>query len=93
MESPVDLPDSLVTLLRILSIHHDCLEKAVNDHRPHLFAEHMLRLANSFNAFLNECYILSDGEVNRFYLWISETTRSVMHAGMEGLGLVALDEM
>ncbi|MBQ71137.1 MAG: arginine--tRNA ligase [Euryarchaeota archaeon] len=93
VQSPVDLPDSLVTLLRILSIHHDCLEKAVNDHRPHLFAEHMLRLANSYNAFLNECYILSDGEVNQFYLWISETARSVMHAGMEGLGLVALDEM
>jgi len=93
VESPVDLPDSLVTLLRILSVHHDCLEKAVNDHRPHLFAEHMLRLANSYNAFLNECYILSDGEVNQFYLWISETARSVMHAGMEGLGLVALDEM
>ena len=93
VESPVDLPDSLVTLLRILSVHHDCLEKAVNDHRPHLFAEHMLRLANSYNAFLNECYILSDGEVNQFYLWISETARSVIHAGMEGLGLVALDEM
>jgi len=88
-----DYSEVLITLLRVLAVHQDWLERAVNEHQPHRFAEHMLRLANAYNAFLNNCYIISEGNVNGFYLWLSETARSVMNSGMEGLGLVALEEM
>lgn len=85
--------DGLITLLRVLAVHQDRVEKAVNDHRPHLFAEHMLHLANAYNAFYRDCHILTDGKVNGFYLWLSELARSIMKDGMEGLGLVAIEEM
>ena len=85
--------DGLITLLRVLAVHQDRVEKAVNDHRPHLFAEHMLHLANAYNAFYRDCHILTDGHVDGFYLWVSELARGIMKDGMEGLGLVAIEEM
>lgn len=85
--------DGLITLLRVLAVHQDRVEKAVNDHRPHLFAEHMLHLANAYNAFYRDCHILTDGQVDGFYLWVSELARGIMKDGMEGLGLVAIEEM
>jgi len=88
-----EFSNGLVALLRVLAVHQDRVEKAVNDHRPHLFAEHMLHLANAYNAFYRDCHILTDGEVNGFYLWLSELARSIMKDGMEGLGLVAIEEM
>ncbi len=88
-----EFSNGLVALLRVLAVHQDRVEKAVNDHRPHLFAEHMLHLANAYNAFYRDCHIITDGEVNGFYLWLSELARSIMKDGMEGLGLVAIEEM
>ena len=93
LQIPSELPTSLVTLLRHLAVHDDCLEKVLNEHRPHLFAEYLLQLATAYNAFYRDCHIIEDGQVNRFYYAVSESTRKVLHDGMIGLGVTPLDTM
>lgn len=90
---PNEMPVGLVELLRYIAIHNDVLEKAVNDRRPHLFANQLLHLSTAFNSFYRDCMILQDGELNKFNLRISQTARSLMRTGMEGLGIVPLEKM
>ena len=90
---PKELPQGLVDLLRVLGRHNDCLRKVVLEHRPHLFAEQLLHLANGYNAFYRDCYIIDEGEVNEFFYLVSELARDVLRKGMEGLGIVPLESM
>ena len=90
---PDELPPGLVDLLRVLGRHNDCLRKVVHEHRPHLFAEQLLHLANGYNAFYRDCYIIDEGKVNQFFYQISELARSVLRKGMVGLGITPLETM
>jgi arginyl-tRNA synthetase len=87
------MPSGMVGLLRALAVHNDVLAKAVNDRRPHLFANHLLHLSNCFNAFYRDCMIIIDGEVNTVNLQVSEVARRMMRTGMEGLGIVPIEHM
>lgn len=87
------MPGGLIELLRILAVHNDRLEKVVREHRPHLFAEHLLQLSNAYNSFYRDCHIIEDGKVNQFYFAVSELARTALHQGMVGLGLVPLETM
>ena len=90
---PDELPQGLVDLLRVLGRHNDCLRKVVHEHRPHLFAEQLLHLANGYNAFYRDCYIIDEGKVNQFFYQVSELARSVLRKGMVGLGITPLETM
>ena len=90
---PSEMPKGLVELLRTLCIHHDILAKAVNDRRPHLFANQLLQLATSFNAFYRDCMIMQDGKLNVFNFQISELARNLMRCSMEGLGILPVEQM
>ena len=93
VELPESMPSGMVGLLRALAVHNDVLAKAVNDRRPHLFANHLLHLSNCFNAFYRDCMIVIDGEVNTVNLQVSEVARRMMRTGMEGLGIVPIEHM
>ena len=87
------MPEGLVALLRTLAVHDDRLSKAVREHRPNLFAEYMLHLSTAYNAFYRDCYIVQNGQINTFFYTVSELARAALKAGMEGLGIVALESM
>jgi len=70
-------------------VQRDVLAKAVNEHRPHLFAEHLLQLANAYNAFYRDCKIAGENGVDTFYFAVSELARHRLKEGLNGLGLQA----
>ena len=90
---PTNMPKGMVELLRTICVHSDVLSKAVNDRRPHLFANQLLQLATSFNSFYRDCMILKDGELDVFNLQLSEIARNLMRTSMEGLGIVPIEQM
>lgn len=90
---PTEMSSGMVGLLRSIAVHNDVLAKAVNDCRPHLFANQLLNLATCFNAFYRDCMIVIDGEVNTFNLQVSEVARRLMRTGMEGLGIAPIEQM
>jgi arginyl-tRNA synthetase len=92
-ELPSSMPKGMVELLRTMCVHQDVLSKAVNDRRPHLFANQLLQLATSFNAFYRDCMILQDGELNVFNFQLSELARNLMRTSMQGLGIVPVEQM
>ena len=96
-QSSADIPDSMpkgmIELLRTICVHQDVLSKAVTDRRPHLFANQLLQLATSFNAFYRDCMILQEGELNVFNFQLSELARNLMRTSMEGLGIVPVEQM
>lgn len=87
------MPDGLVDLLRVLAVHPDVLRNAVQQHKPHLFALHMLDLANAYNGFYRDCPVIVNGRAHALHAAVSERAREVLHAGLTGLGLVPLERM
>ena len=88
-----EMPAGLVELLRTLAVHDDRLSKVVKEHRPNLFANYMLQLSMAYNMFYRDCYVIDQGKVNPFFFAVSEMARTTLKAGMEALGLVALETM
>ena len=87
------IPEGMRSLLRALCTQRDVLAKAVEEHRPHLFAEHLLQLANAYNAFYRDCPIVDGDTVNEFYFAVSELARERLQLGLTGLGLEPLQHM
>ena len=88
-----EMPNGLIELLRTIARHNDVLGKAVNLRKPHLFATQLLDLANAYNGFYRDCHILVEGIPNPFYLQISETARNLLKTGMQGIGIIPLEQM
>ncbi|MGY8701864.1 MAG: arginine--tRNA ligase [Candidatus Poseidoniales archaeon] len=80
-------------LLRLLGRHLDVLENAVENHRPHLFASHLLALASAFNGFYRDHPVIFEGKVNLLNLLLSETSRRHLASGCQGLGVIPIEEM
>jgi len=76
-----------------MCVQRDVLAKAVEEHRPHLFAEHILQLANAYNAFYRDCKIVGEDGVHTFYFAVSELARRRLQQGLNGLGLQAPETM
>jgi len=93
LQSETVMNEGMIGLLRCLAVHQDRLEKAVSEHRPHLFAGHLLQLANAYNGFYRDCHIIDEGVVNPFYFHVSELARTFLREGMEGVGIVPLETM
>ena len=87
------MPEGLVELLRLLCTHNDVLERSVREQKAHLFALHMLEIANAYNGFYRDCPVVRDGEVDGFAFSISEMARKLMRSGLEGLGITPIEEM
>jgi arginyl-tRNA synthetase len=87
------MPEGLVELLRLMCKHNDVLERSVREQKAHLFALHMLDLANAYNGFYRDCPVVKDNEVNGFAFAISQMARELMRSGLEGLGITPIEEM
>jgi len=87
------MPEGLVALLRLMCTHNDVLERSVREQKAHLFALHMLELANAYNGFYRDCPVVRDGQVDGFAFAISEMARNLMRTGLEGLGITPIEEM
>lgn len=87
------MPEGLVELLRLMCTHNDVLERSVREQKVHLFALHMLELANAYNGFYRDCPVVREGEVDGFAFSISEMARELMRSGLEGLGITPIEEM
>ena len=91
--SQQEMPSGLVELLRTIARHNDILDKAVNMRKPHLFAAQLLDLANAYNGFYRDCHILVEGVPNPFYLQVSEVARNLLKTGMQGVGIIPIEQM
>ena len=87
------MPEGLIELLRLMCIHNDVLERSVREQKAHLFALHMLDLANAYNGFYRDCPVVQQNEVDGFAFAISELARKLMQTGLEGLGIIPIEEM
>ena len=87
------MPEGLIELLRLMCIHNDVLERSVREQKAHLFALHMLDLANAYNGFYRDCPVVQQNEVDGFAFAISELARKLMRTGLEGLGIIPIEEM
>lgn len=88
-----EMPIGMVELLRTIARHNDVLGKAVNMRKPHLFATQLLDLANAYNGFYRDCHILVEGVPNPFYLQVSEVARNLLKTGMQGVGIIPIEQM
>lgn len=87
------MPEGLVELLRLMCKHNDVLERSVREQKAHLFALHMLELANAYNGFYRDCPVVKENEVDGFAFAISQMARELMRSGLEGLGITPIEEM
>ena len=87
------MPEGLVELLRLMCKHNDVLERSVREQKAHLFALHMLELANAYNGFYRDCPVVKENEVDGFTFAISQMARELMRSGLEGLGITPIEEM
>ena len=87
------MPEGLVELLRLMCTHNDVIERSVREQKVHLFALHMLELANAYNGFYRDCPVVQNGKVDSFAFSISEMARELMRSGLEGLGITPIEEM
>ena len=88
-----EMPIGMVELLRTIARHNDVLDRAVNMRKPHLFATQLLDLANAYNGFYRDCQILVEGVPNPFYLQVSEVARNLLKTGMQGVGIIPIEQM
>jgi arginyl-tRNA synthetase len=91
--SAENMPEGLVELLRLMSTHNDVIERSVREQKAHLFALHMLELANAYNGFYRDCPVVQNGQVDSFAFSMSEMARELMRSGLEGLGITPIEEM
>ena len=87
------MPEGLVELLRLMCTHNDVIERSVREQKAHLFALHMLELANAYNGFYRDCPVVQNDKVDSFAFSISEMARELMRSGLEGLGITPIEEM
>ena len=88
-----EMPSGLVELMRLMCCHNDVLEHSVEQQKTHMFALHMLELANAYNGFYRDCHVLNEDLVDGFFYQISELGRSLLRTGLEGLGISAIEQM
>ncbi|MBT5592978.1 MAG: arginine--tRNA ligase [Euryarchaeota archaeon] len=97
--SPVQVPESgsmpsgLIELMRLICCHNDVLEHSVEQQKTHIFALHMLELANAYNGFYRDCHVLNENVVDGFFYQISEIGRDLLRTGLEGLGISPIEQM
>jgi arginyl-tRNA synthetase len=87
------MPSGLVELMRLMCCHNDILERSVKQQKTHMFALHMLELANAYNGFYRDCPVLKENIVDGFFYEMSELGRQLLRTGLEGLGISPIEQM
>jgi arginyl-tRNA synthetase len=90
---PIPVNESTKELLRTIELDAERLVRSLDESKPHLFANHLLELASTFNAFYRDNPVIVDGVVDEFNFAICERARRLLHDGMVGIGIVPLTSM
>ena len=90
---PVPMNESTKELLRTIELDAERLVRSLDESKPHLYANHLLELASTFNAFYRDNPVIVDGVVDEFNFAICERARRLLHDGMVGIGIVPLTSM
>ncbi|MGY8669952.1 MAG: arginine--tRNA ligase [Candidatus Poseidoniales archaeon] len=90
---PSPINQSTKELLRTIELGADVLDRTLKESKPHLYANHLLELASTFNAFYRDNPVVVEGVVDEFNFAICERTRVLLHDGMVGLGIEPLASM
>ncbi len=90
---PVPVTESTKELLRTIELGAERLVRSLDESKPHLYANHLLELASTFNAFYRDNPVIVDGVVDEFNFAICERARRLLHDGMVGIGIVPLTSM
>ncbi len=90
---PESINKSTKELLRTIELGADVLARSLGESKPHLYANHLLELASSFNSFYRDNPVVEDGVVDEFNFAICERARVLLHDGMIGIGVVPLSSM
>lgn len=95
MEFRSDLMDETErNLILQLSKFSFVVERVVRTLKPNIFAEYLMRIADTFNDFYHRNPVLSEeSEVRMHRLAIVDSTRIVLRNGLELLGIEALERM
>ncbi len=88
-----DIPEAMYQLMRVMACNIDRLELAINEQKPHLFANQMLDLSTAYNAFYRDCHVIIGAEVNEFNYAVSQSAKQMLNQGMIALGLIPLETM
>ena len=90
---PIPVNESTKELLRTIELGSERLVRSLDESKPHLYANHLLELASTFNAFYRDNPVVVDGAVDEFNFAICERARRLLHDGMVGIGIVPLTSM
>lgn len=95
MEFRSDLMDDIERdLILQLSKFSFVVEKVIRTLKPNLFADYLMKIADTFNDFYHRNPVLSeDSEMRMHRLAIVDSTRIVLRNGLELLGIEALERM
>ncbi len=81
-------------LVVLLSKFSYVITKVVNELKPNVFAEYLLKVANAFNDFYRDHPVLkAESELRMHRLAIVDATRIVLRNGLELLGIEPLERM
>lgn len=100
---PLDAADlSLLThereleILRSLAEFSDAVEIACRERAPHKVITWLRELASGFHGFYHDCYVVGNDvspELTQARLWLIESARIGLFAGLDLLGVSAPEEM
>jgi arginyl-tRNA synthetase len=81
-------------LVVLLSKFSYIVQRVVNELKPNIFAEYLLKVANTFNDFYRDHPVLkAESELRMHRLAIVDATRIVLRNGLELLGIEPLERM
>jgi len=81
-------------LVVLLSKFSYIVQRVVNELKPNIFAEYLLKVANMFNDFYRDHPVLkAESELRMHRLAIVDATRIVLRNGLELLGIEPLERM
>ncbi|MEK6822704.1 MAG: arginine--tRNA ligase [Nanoarchaeota archaeon] len=82
-------------LVRMLEEFPDVLASVLNDYKPHILTQYLLKVSHKFNEFYHESPIIGaeNADIAAARLLLCDCSRHVLHNGLKLLGLAAPQEM
>ena len=87
------LSESAGSLVKRIATFSEQLNNSIINQKPNQFCSYLLGLATDYNRFYRDNPVLEDGDINIRNLALSEAARSLLSAGCNGLGIIAIDSM
>jgi arginyl-tRNA synthetase len=87
------LSDSAAALVKRIATFAEALNNSIVGQRPNFFSSYMLALATEYNRFYHDNHVMEEAGINSRNLALSETARTLIAAGCEGLGIIAVESM